>query len=397
MTSVIRDSEKFEIFFKTLQGKIYTLEVHLKQTLFELKQQIYDKINVPIEQQRLVYAGKQLEDENTLVDYSIQKESTIHMVLRLCGMISDFKSLTDTENKYLMKSDSEEIPSKELLSKVQKSCGASNDLMFEFKKTGDAILSLSQRLILMKLTDIIHQINRMKDMKILFQFEKYAFSKLFDLDQESSNKIHKKLIELHSNYDNAKIVLRRTQGPIDGCINFHCDGSYATKTAQLTLNDDTEYEGGRLCFYTRDTFFQPRRPAATLTIHHRQILHGVTRLTSGCRKSLFVVDKLNGLGDTGIFYLNNKIIDKIYDIIKSNSTETFMVEPTNPEIPDIRWNAEQVQNWLKTTINIQEDNIIRNLRNTNGMQLFLMGEQDFRMHGISAEQTAKIIQIIHQN
>ncbi|CAI2164657.1 15922_t:CDS:2 [Funneliformis geosporum] len=98
---VMRLKASGQLFVKTLSGQTITINAEFTKTTNQLKLAIQEKNGTPTNQQRLIFAGKQLEDGRTLGSYNIQNESTIHLLIRLKGFNYDFTNKNDNGKTFV--------------------------------------------------------------------------------------------------------------------------------------------------------------------------------------------------------------------------------------------------------------------------------------------------------
>ena len=337
----IRRSTKMKIIFKA----------YAQQKNLELE---YDKKAL-----RFTIDGERINPEATPIDLGLQDEDVIDVILAQVGMISTFTA-SDTSDaliQYLMLTDEERVTAPVPIQQLKEKqryyhlSADSDEERFTYKQNPD-ILDPSQLNILSDLlsfvwdkTSTIGNSDRV-DMRLTLSDDQFiAVSIVLRLcgvcmllhcivyrlimssspltnqilasldaslgDKYKSTSLNDKFKELFDQVPGArthwghKIALRMTKGPTNSCINFHCDGGYASSTSQIPLNETSEYDGGTICFFMKDDLYMVSRVPGSLVQHPPNVLHGVTSVTRGIRKSLFIVDKSNGLGEGGVIKLTS--------------------------------------------------------------------------------------------
>jgi len=236
----------------------------------------------------LVQINKEVEimHARTLEFWNIQNGSTIHLVLRLRS-IGKFDVYNDTPGIELLNEESQKISNeevKEIIKEVKSRTG--NDLISNNVKSFSDIqlLNNEQCNTLRTYLDNEH-INTTKKQGKETQDFQVSFSRTH-LEKILGEDSVKKIVELF-NGPFSVIKLRRVS-LVGQCIKFHTD--FTLRTMQIPLNSD--FSGGDLVFLEEDgNVMKPQRPPGSATIHDCSIVHGVTRIQSGVRYSLFLLEE----------------------------------------------------------------------------------------------------------
>jgi ubiquitin len=267
-----------QIFVKTMSATMVAIEIEPYNTVENVKQKVQQQEGIPPDQQRLFYAGKQLEDGRTLSDYNISVSDILHLVLRLSGDIGIFGTHEHSVGVELLTGSKAATPGAVEAVWTSLKADPTSGSLVSHPKTHSFLDATQCAALIQDADQAWKEEEGGSDFKHYLSEERLAAL----VGTQAASAIGKCMGHTHT-----KIVVRRCEEH-GRCIKFHTDRSL--KTMQVPLNDETEYEGGRLVFATKDGLVYPPRPAGSATLHRNTIAHGVTTLTSGVRYGLFLLE-----------------------------------------------------------------------------------------------------------
>ena len=274
------------VFVQTLMGSTITLDALLGGPVLHLKSQLQDKECIPVDQMRLIFGGRHLEDSGLLSDYGIMAGNTIDLLLLLRGDIGEFEHTPSLGREYLVAGTGAASPPASAVRNLVERLGGSGGTpprVIEEEQLGARARS-----------SLIARVEQARsgepaagaDFKLRLELRE-----LRELVDDSS--AVDRLVELLGQ-PSCKIWLRRTEAAAGQVIPWHRDVSL--RTLQVPLNEPAEYDGGRLVFACASgELLSPPRVAGSATLHDNSVIHGVTELPRGTRYALFLLDEKHDL------------------------------------------------------------------------------------------------------
>ena len=317
-------SGSWKIYIVGLDKNWTTLNVNPSDTVDNVKTKIQDKRGCPPDQQRLIWANKQLDDDSILSlcsnydrTHYIQNDAILCLVLRLRGGCvaapinpAIFGLYSSSPGAHFLScAPSLVTPSDEVTALIKELGGSLSAAPMCDPDT--VLLDAASRSGLISYADARFLETPCEDLVVTLS-EETARSLVGEEAFEALSRVFSAPIDV--------VKLRRCSA-VGKCVMFHTD--YSLRTMQIALNGDEEYEGGRLVFATCEGLVAPRRPAGTATIHDGRTVHGVTRFEAGVRYGFFLCH--TGVKDGGAL-LNGEERSRAVDLQRLVGLATAQLE-----------------------------------------------------------------------